>query len=206
MSTLSYIKNFIKDPDVAAITPSSQFLVRRVCKWINFDEPSVIVEYGPGTGVFTRHIAKHMTDDSRLILIESNDEFIEALRDEFGADQRVEIHHDLAQHIDDILKDAGETRADYVVSGIPFSFLDEDVKQELLDQTYDALVDEGKFLVYQNYNHMEKPLRENFDRFQMEYELLNIPPMCAYEAVKEHGAPRDAEREKAKVRKKNEPQ
>jgi len=30
MSTLAYIKNFIRDRDVAAITPSSKFLVKRV--------------------------------------------------------------------------------------------------------------------------------------------------------------------------------
>jgi len=70
------------------------------------------------------------------------------------------------------------------VSGIPFSFLDDDVKQDLLERTRSILADDGKFLVYQNYNHMEDPLREHFGRVHKEYEILNLPPMFAYQAMK----------------------
>jgi len=47
-----------------------------------------------------------------------------------------------------------------------------------------VLTSDGKFLVYQNYNHMEKPLRRHFDSVTREYEILNLPPMFAYEALK----------------------
>lgn len=184
MSTLTYIKNFIKDRDVASITPSSSFLVRRVCRWIDFSVPNVIVEYGPGTGVFTEYIASEMTGDSRLILIESNEAFVEKLRQQFGHDDRVSVHLDRAENVEQVLNAVGETAADYVISGIPFSFLDADVKHALIQRTRDILDDDGKFLVYQNYNHMEKPLRRHFGRVHKEYEILNLPPMFAYEAMK----------------------
>lgn len=184
MSTLTYIKNFIKDRDVAAITPSSTFLVRRVCRWIDFDAPNVIVEYGPGTGVFSKYILKHMTADSRLIMIEGNADFVQKLKALTQGDDRVDVYHDRAENIREILDDAGEDHADYVISGIPFSFLDDEVKHELIQYTREALSDHGKFLVYQNYNHMEGPLRRHFGRVEKEYELLNIPPMFAYRASK----------------------
>lgn len=184
MSTLSYIKNFIKDRDVAAITPSSTFLVKRVCRWINFASPSVIVEYGPGTGVFTEYIVSEMTEDSTLILIEGNDAFVDELRTRFGHDERVTVYHERAENIEQVLRDAGETAADYVISGIPFSFLDDDVKDDLIRRTREILTDDGKFLVYQNYNHMEKPLRRHFEHVHKEYEILNLPPMFAYRATK----------------------
>jgi phospholipid N-methyltransferase len=184
MSTLSYIKNFIKDRDVAAITPSSSFLVKRVCRWIDFTAPNVVVEYGPGTGVFTEHIVDEMTDDSKLILIEGNEAFVEKLQQRFGSDERVEVVHGRAEDVEAILDAAGETAADYVISGIPFSFLDDDVKDELIECTREILTDEGKFLVYQNYNHMEKPLRRHFGHVHKEYEIFNIPPMFAYQAAK----------------------
>jgi hypothetical protein len=39
--------------------------------------------------------------------------------------------------------------------------------------------------VYQNYNHLEDPLREHFSEVTKEYEPRNIPPtMFAYEARK----------------------
>lgn len=183
--TLSYIKNFIQDRDVAAIAPSSSFLVERVCKWIDFNESAVIVEYGPGNGVFSEHILEHMTEDSRLILIESNPDFVEELREKTRDDPRAVVVKDLAQNVDEILADQGGTGADYVVSGIPFSFLDDEEKEDLLDRTCEVLADDGKFLVYQNYNHLEEPLREHFSEVNTEREFRNIPPtMRAYEACK----------------------
>lgn len=184
MSTLSYIKNFIRDRDVAAITPSSSFLVKRVCRWIDFTVPNVIVEYGPGTGVFTKRLAAEMTSNSKLILVEGNEAFVKKLREQFGHDDRVDVHLDRAENIENVLAASGETRADYVISGIPFSFLDDDVKHELIRRTRQILTDDGKFLVYQNYNHMEKPLQQHFEHVRKEYELLNLPPMFAYEATK----------------------
>lgn len=183
--TLSYIKNFIQDRDVAAIAPSSSFLVERVCKWIDFDEPATIVEYGPGNGVFSEYILEHMTSDSTLILIESNPDFVEDLREKTKDDSRAIVVEDLAQNVEDILAEQGIDGADYIVSGIPFSFLDEEEKNALLERTCDVLTEDGKFLVYQNYNHLEEPLREHFSEVSKEREFRNIPPtMRAYEACK----------------------
>jgi len=184
MGTLAYIKNFIRDRDVAAITPSSKFLVKRVCKWIDFDTPRRIVEYGPGTGVFSKYLLENMHDDSELIMIEGNASFVQPLRAYCEGDERAVVVHDRAENVRQIMDTHGVERADYVLSGIPFSFLDEDVKHELISRTRDVLTSDGKFLVYQNYNHMEKPLRRHFDSVTREYEILNLPPMFAYEALK----------------------
>jgi len=183
--TFSYIKNFIRDQDVAAIAPSSSFLVERVCKWINFEEPAVIVEYGPGNGVFSEHILEQMTEDSTLLLIESNPDFVEMLEEMTAGDPRAIVVEDRAEHVRDILDEHDIDQVDYVVSGIPFSFLDEEATRELLRTTRDVLGEEGKFLVYQNYNHLEDPLRAHFPEVTKEREFLNIPPtMHAYEARK----------------------
>lgn len=183
--TLSYIRNFIKDRDVAAIAPSSRFLVRRVCKWVDFTEPAVIVEYGPGNGVFSEYIRERMTPDSTLLLIESNADFVDMLTEKMADDSRVRVEQGRAENVVEILQAHGLSSADYILSGIPFSFLDDDVKRELLTQTHEVLSTGGKFLVYQNYNHLEAPLREHFSTVTKEYEPRNIPPtMFAYEAVK----------------------
>ena len=48
MSTLTYLKNFIRDKNVASITPTSPFGVRKVCEKIDFKKRNVIIEFGPG--------------------------------------------------------------------------------------------------------------------------------------------------------------
>jgi phospholipid N-methyltransferase len=183
--TLSYIKNFIQDRDVAAITPSSSFLVERVCKWIDFSESATIVEYGPGNGVFGEYILDHMTDDSTLILIEGNGDFVDDLEEKTADDPRVVVVEGLAQNVKDILAEQGIDEVGYILSGIPFSFLDDEEQEALLERTHDVLADDGKFLVYQNYNHLEEPLRQHFSEVTKEREFRNIPPtMRAYEACK----------------------
>ena len=182
---LTYIKNFLRDQDVAAIAPSSSFLVRRVCKWIDFEEDQIIVEYGPGNGVFSEFILDRLTPNSTLLLIESNADFAEMLEARTADDPRAVVVKDRAERIVEILDTRGVEAVDYIVSGIPFSFLDEDEKQTLLAQTRNVLSDDGKFLVYQNYNHLEAPLRDHFSEVRKEYEPRNIPPtMFAYEARK----------------------
>jgi len=54
MGTLTYITTLIKDPAVASVTPSSHFAVQRVCSFIDFRRAALVVEYGPGLGVFTQ--------------------------------------------------------------------------------------------------------------------------------------------------------
>ena len=185
MGTLSYIKNFIKDRDVASITPSSSHLVKRVCRWIDFDTPGTIIEYGPGDGVFSRYIASNMHPESSLVLVESNDGFVNELRSLEQNYDQVTVVHDRAENVASIMDQEGIDEADYIISGIPFSFLEDDVRTELIETTRESLNDQGKFLVYQNYNHMEDPLRRHFSHVEKEYILLNIPPMYAYEARKQ---------------------
>jgi phospholipid N-methyltransferase len=173
----------LKDQDVAAVVPSSSFLVRRVCKWIDFGANQTIVEYGPGNGVFSEYILDHMTDDSTLLLIESNSDFVETLEELTADDPRAIVVEDRAERIVDILDGHKIDEVDYVVSGIPFSFLDEATKHDLIVRTRNILAPDGKFLVYQNYNHLEEPLQQHFSEVTKEYEPRNIPPtMFAYEA------------------------
>ncbi|MEX0823167.1 MAG: rRNA adenine N-6-methyltransferase family protein, partial [Balneolaceae bacterium] len=81
MSTLHFIKNFIKDRDVASITPTSKRCVKKVCNHIDFTKDFTLVEYGPGDGVFSRFLLEKMSPGSRLILIEANENFVKHLKE-----------------------------------------------------------------------------------------------------------------------------
>jgi len=117
------------------------------------------------------------------VLIEGNPNFTDALREKWGDDPRTIIECDRAENVADILDDHGVEDADYVLSGIPFSFLDDDDAMELIHETREVLIEDGKFLVYQVRNYMEEPLRNAFPQVKKEYHLLNVPPMFCYEAL-----------------------
>ncbi|MEN6440065.1 MAG: methyltransferase domain-containing protein [Syntrophobacter sp.] len=187
MDTLIYMLNFLKDKNVASITPTSSVGVKRVCSKIDFSRNNLIVEYGPGTGVFSKYLLEHMRDDSRLILIERNRNFKSILKAKLK-DPRVIVVHESAENVLETLRSCKESEADYIISGIPFSFLDPDLKHRILYNTHRALKPGGKFLVYQTCfqtnNHLKNHLQKYFPQVNSKYELANIPPLRTFEAIK----------------------
>ena len=179
MSTLTVFRNFLKDVRVGAVVPTSSFAVKRLCGRINFDEARVIVEYGPGTGVFSGCLLKRMSPDAKLILVEVNPEFCEILRS--IDDPRVHVFHDSAENIREILATCGESSADCVISGIPFSILGEGLRDKVLKSTRDALSSRGRLLLYQNSTFMRKHLKRHFEMTSTDFVALNILPVFIFE-------------------------
>ena len=187
MDTFIYIMNFIKDRNVASVTPTSSVGVKKVCSKIDFSRNRLIVEYGPGTGVFSKYMLQKMGEDSRLILIERNGNFNSILRKNIK-DPRAIVVHDSAENVLQTLRACKESEADYIISGIPFSFLDSNLKHRILYNTHRALRKGGKFLVYQTCfqtnNHLKVHLQKYFPIVNSKYELANIPPLRTFEAIK----------------------
>ncbi len=187
MGTLGYIKNFFSDKYIASVTPTSIFGVRKVCGKIDFARARVFVEFGPGMGVFTRYLLPRIHPEAQMVLIERNRNFAEILQKRFP-DSRVRIVNDCAENVLEILEEIGAVPVDYILSGIPFSFLPDDARREIVKGIHDVLRDGGKFLAYQTFYqsspHLRIPLEERFGSVRVEYEVLNIPPLSIYEAVK----------------------
>jgi phospholipid N-methyltransferase len=176
MSAL-FFKRFLKRPfQIASIVPSSKALVERVSDKIDFDRARVIAEYGPGEGVHSREIARRMRPDCQLLLFEIDAAFSRDLRRQFSDDARVHVINDNAAHLQRELQDRGIDACDYIVSGIPFSILQIDKKRDLLQQTHDALVPGGRFIIYQVTNELKQHAKI-FEHAESEYFLQNIPPM-----------------------------
>lgn len=182
MSTLAYLKSFFKDKDVASVTPTSRFCVQRVCEPIDFTKDISVVEYGAGAGVFSRYLLRHMTPGSRLYLFETNEILFKKLQQ--IDDKRTSFYDESVEFVSDLLPAGIVGEVDFIISGIPFSFLDEQVKSSILQQSLNVLHDGGKFLAYQTSGHLEEPLRRTFGNVKTGWEWRNIPPMTVYEAEK----------------------
>ncbi|MGK7369247.1 MAG: hypothetical protein ACNS64_03445, partial [Candidatus Halalkalibacterium sp. M3_1C_030] len=70
------------------------------------------------------------------------------------------------------------------ISGIPFSFLDDEQRKSILEQSKNILKDGGGFLAYQTSGHLKEPLENIFGNVETEWEWRNIPPMTVYRAFK----------------------
>ena len=177
---LFFVKEFFKDLNIAALTPTSAYVVHKVLNRIDFKRDQVVVEYGPGTGVFTKVLIERLSPKSKLILIDTNPEFVSVLRK--VEDPRVHVFHDSAENVRSVLERAGEKRADYVISGIPFSFFGEDLKGRIIRDTESVLKGGGKFLVYQYSTHVKRYLKRSFRSVSTGVEIFHIPPIFMFEA------------------------
>jgi phospholipid N-methyltransferase len=187
VGTFGYIKNFVSDKYIASVTPTSIYGVRKVCGKIDFRRARTFVEFGPGMGVFTRYLLERIQPEAQMVLIERNRNFAGILRKRF-TDPRVRVVNNNAENVLEILEECGVMPVDYILSGIPFSFFHEEARREIIKAIHRVLRDGGKFLAYQTFYqappHLRLPLEECFDSVRVEYEILNIPPLSIYEAVK----------------------
>ena len=189
----SYFKAFVDDKGVAAVTPSSKFLVDRVVRAMDLQglhihdrgekrRAKVVVEYGPADGVISRHILERLPKDGILIAIELNDQLFLSLKS--IRDPRLKAVHGDVRQVAKILKEFGFDHADVIVSGIPFAFLSGRGRHELLLSTSELLSPGGRFVAYQVTTHLIPLLKDYFRRLKTEFEVRNIPPHFVFTSFK----------------------
>src|ERR1044072_7111668 len=148
MSAL-FFKRFLQSPfQVASIIPSSKALVKKVARKMDFSEPRIIAEYGPGEGVHSREIARRMPPGAELLLFELDAAFSRDLQRQFADDPRVHVVNGDAARLPEELERRGIPHCDYILSGIPFSILEIKKKRALLGRRYEAQAAGGSLIIY----------------------------------------------------------
>ena len=132
--SIKLIKNI---KTTGTITPSSKNLVRRLLAPIDFASARCIVELGPGNGCVTQSLLKRMSKDCVLICLEVNNEFVAQLNR--VEDSRLHVYNACASSIREILNELNFVEADYVVSSLPLSLIDDDVVKNILAVSYTHL-------------------------------------------------------------------
>lgn len=181
MEWISFIKQYFKKPTtVGALLPSSDHLAQRMVEGINFRQAKCIVEYGPGTGVFTEKLIKNRLSGTMIILIEYNYDFYKMLLNKYKNEENVYIINDSAENIKEHLKKHNILDVDYIVSGLPFASLPKEISCNILNITRDVLKEDGKFITFQ-YTLLKKHfINQFFNEIDVKRELINIPPAYVF--------------------------
>ncbi len=171
---------FLKDYKmIGSVTPSSRFLTHKILKSIAFNRVKTIVEFGPGTGVFTKEILSRMAADARLISIELNTELYQSLSSQFN-DPRLRLIHGSATDLQQFLSNEGIKDVDVIISSLPLSVFPKSLKNEVIQTAYDCLKNKGKFLQFQYSLNAKNILSTVFDKVNIDFTLLNVPPAFIY--------------------------
>ena len=177
MDVKYFIKQYVKNPrTVGAIAPSSEKLACKMVEDINFINATCIIEYGPGTGVFTEKILNKKKDSTIFIAIEYNSVFYRLLKEKFKHEKNFILINDSAENLKKYLNKYNIDKVDYVVSGLPFASLPDAMSKKILDITKDILKANGEFITFQYSLFKMKLFRMYFERIKKKKVFLNLPP------------------------------
>ncbi|TVR77949.1 MAG: methyltransferase [Chitinophagaceae bacterium] len=179
---LVFLKEFFKDFKVASLIPTSNTAVKNALDKLNLETKKTVVEYGPGEGVFTYAILERLPADSKLIVIETNLEFINILNK--IDDERLIVLHDSAENIEALMEKEDCASVDVIISGIPLSLLPKAVVTKIIQNSCKSLSENGILFIYQHSFFAMKFLKKEFTTVEKYFEPMNLPPLFFMKALK----------------------
>ncbi len=184
---MHFLSAFLKQPaTIGAIAPSSTSLARKMTEWIDWPNVEAVVEYGPGTGVFTESIVACMQPGTKFFAVELNERFIDGMTARYPD---VRVFHDSVENIQTLCRQEGVAQVDAIVSGLPWASFSSDLQRRLLDATTGVLRPGGQFATFAYLQGLllpagqrfRKNLRDHFSQVQLSKTAwLNLPPAFVY--------------------------
>jgi phospholipid N-methyltransferase len=180
-----FLRGFLKHPVmVGSIIPSSRLLIERMLRPVDWDNTKLFVEYGPGVGTFTRDLLDRISPNAKLVTIDTNPDFTKYLTESLD-DPRLIAVTGSAADVEQILTERGLGKADYVLSGLPFSTLPPGVGDAIAKATAKVIRPGGAFLVYQFNPKVLDFIKPHFEKIDRGFEWINVPPATLFWAWRE---------------------
>jgi phospholipid N-methyltransferase len=189
--TLLFLREFVRRPgQTGAIAPSSSYLTAEIVRQAGVRKADTIVEFGPGTGSFTREILRQKKENAFFVGIEMNPRLVEILRQNLPD---ANIISDSAENTPAILKNHHLNEADCIVSGLPWASFSPELQDKLLTAAVQSLRPGGRFttfaylqgLMLPSGQRFRKKLRETFSKVHSGRIIWkNMPAAFVYRCVK----------------------
>jgi phospholipid N-methyltransferase len=182
----TFLRSFVRDwRTIGSVTPSSRYLVGAMLDKIDFGRVRRLVEYGPGTGVFTGEILRRLHPDAALLTLDTEAHFIDDLNAKFP-DPRLIAVRGSAAAIDRHLAALGWDGAEVIISGIPYTAMPAELREGILSASAAALAPGGRFIAYQYSPYIRPILGRLYPHVATHWVARNIPPafffVCNHEA------------------------
>ncbi|KLE32484.1 class I SAM-dependent methyltransferase [Aurantiacibacter luteus] len=171
-----FFKGFLEEPRmVGSVIPSSRFTIDAVLGPVDWQRCKLFVEYGPGVGTFCRPVLDRLPRGGEMLVIDTNPLFIDYLKRTIS-DSRFHAVLGSAEDVEDIVRMIGHDKADYVLSGLPFSTLPDGVGPRIVEATARVIRAGGAFMTYQFKPAARDLTARFFPRVTTGFEWRNIPP------------------------------
>ena len=188
---LQFFGEFLRKPlTTGAVLPSSSNLGKLMVDWLDFDSIDTVVEFGPGSGVFTTEILARAKPGTKYLGLEINPVFADQLRAKLPG---VQVYGRSAVAIGECLNESGSLHADAIVSGLPWAFFSDAEQDSILGAAASALRPYGSFATFAYVHAMMLPAARRFRaKLLREFRSVeasrvvwrNAPPAFVYRCLK----------------------
>lgn len=189
--TLTFLKNFVRHPtQVGAIAPSSPALVRTMVDWFDWENARGVIEFGPGTGVFTEAVMKNLHRNAKFFAIERSPELATATRNRCPG---VKVFEDSVTNVVDICRRESMKQVDAIVCGLPWASFSESLQTEIMDAMLEVLSPGGQFATFAYWQGVVLPagmrfshrLHNTFSSVERSRTVWrNLPPAFVYRCIR----------------------
>ena len=167
------MRTMIRHPrQVGAVWPTSRKAVSDLLDLADFGEARTVLEFGAGTGVYTRQVLPRLRPDGRFLSFELDPDLAATVSGRLF-DPRIRLINDSAEYAESYLE--GE-KADILVSSVPFTSLPAGQREDLLLSARASLKPGGRMLVLQYSKTVLPHLRRHFGPVRMRVSPVNLPP------------------------------
>jgi len=187
-----FFRAFLRNKSqVGALTPSGEKLADAMVDWLDWDSIRSVVEFGPGTGVFTEKILTKMQEDTRFFAVERDEHLAEITRERCPS---ATVYTECVSNIAKLCEKEGLDKVDAVISGLPWAVFPESLQKELLEEMKGVLKPGGRFVTFAYLQGMILPAAQRFrkllkkefgDVHQSPVVWQNAPPAFVYRCTKE---------------------
>ena len=176
---MSYLKEFIKNKNVGAVSSSSKSLGKKIYENLDLLNADTVVEFGAGEGVFTTEILKLIGPECKFFIFETNKTFYDILKDKIK-DKRAIIINDSAEKIGDYLVKFKIEKVNYIISSLPLSLIPVQTKNTIIQNSIKFIRKSGQYIQFQYTPYDYKRLRRYFKKVKLIFTFFNFPPVFVY--------------------------
>lgn len=172
-----FMRSMLAQPrQVGAVWPTSRRAVRDLLDMGDLAAAYTVLEFGVGTGVYTREILDRLGPEATFLAFEIDSKLASAVSRKLR-DPRLRVINDSAENAERYLE--GE-KADVIVSSLPFTTFPAPLRESIMDLSRRVLSPEGVMLVLQYSPRVLPYLRRRFPRIRRRISPLNVPPAFLY--------------------------
>src|SRR6266516_7678849 len=143
---LRFLSAFLREPArVGSFVPSSPALAQAMLRGCDLRNARTVVEFGAGTGAFTRLILERIGGHTTFLALELDDKHVRGLRQRFPG---VHVYRDSAEQIQKYLAQHHRKKADYIISGLPWANMPVNEQERILEAVLASLAADGMFTTF----------------------------------------------------------